>query len=179
MIRAGRLSYVWYVCGAVLVGCGGGATAPAKAPSATSPEDPSPAPADEAAAKPTADPPPAEASPAEGASADELSSILQRVIEDGELDQYLKLTLPGRFPLKISGDNLPNGISLTKGNQPVAIVAAPSSKKDAVLVLTAVEINGSDATVTYHYDVEGIRGTARLKKGDRGWELKNSRIVQH
>jgi len=91
----------------------------------------------------------------------------------------LKLTLPGRFPLKIAGTDLPSGISLIKGTKPVEIVAIPDSKKDAVLVLTTVEISGKEATVAYRYDVEGIRGTARLKKGERGWELKNSRIVEH
>lgn len=162
-------------------GCGGGPPRPAASPSeeAASTEVAPAAPDGEAASKAPAETPKAEESSGSAISADELSSMLQRVIEDGELDQYLKLTLPGRFPLKIAGTDLPSGLSLTKGNQPVAVVTTPSSKKEAVLVITTVEISGKEATIGYRYDVEGIRGTARLKKGERGWELKNSRIVEH
>lgn len=173
MTRAG---WIW---GLALIGCGSGATPPAASP--TEPKSPSEAttePSSESPAKPAADTAKDE-SQGSATSAEELTSILQRVIEDDELDKYLKLTLPGRFPLKIAGSDLPSGIALIKGTKPVAIVPVPDSKKDAVLVLTTVEISGKEATVAYRYDVEGIRGTARLKKGERGWELKNSRIVEH
>lgn len=163
--------------------CGGGT------PPAVSPSEPSPAEEPSGAKPPDDDAPNAtkasgsaaadDAKPKEPTSAEDLSAILQRVIEDEELDRYLKLTLPGRFPLKVTGNDLPSGISLTKGNQAVVFVESAPSKKDAVLVLTTVEIKGADATIGYRYDVEGIKGTAHLKKGDRGWELKNSRIVEH
>jgi hypothetical protein len=169
-----------WIWGLALIGCGSGATPPAASPTAPSPSsERTPAESSgESKAKPAAETPKDE-SQGSAASAEELTSILQRVIEDEELDKYLKLTLPGRFPLKIAGTDLPSGISLIKGTKPVVIVAVPDSKKDAVLVLTTVEISGKEATVAYRYDVEGIRGTARLKKGERGWELKNSRIVEH
>ena len=185
MTRAGSVG-AWFIAGYVVcvtgVGCGG--SAPPKTPSssdeAASSEAPAAASESEGKAKAPSESPKAPEDSAESpTSADELGSILQRVIEDDELDKYLKLTLPGRFPLKISGTDLPSGLSLTKGNQPVQVVSAPSSKKDAVLVVTTVEITGKDATIAYRYDAEGIRGTARLKKGERGWELKNSRIVEH
>jgi hypothetical protein len=175
------MRFGWLVCG-VLLGCGGSAT-----PEASAPNDP-PASAEE--------PPEAEASkpPAEspgkadaksddegssGASADVLNVVLQRVIEDEELDKFLHLTSPGRFPLKIAGKDLPSGVSLTKAGQAVAVVSEPSSKKDAVLVFTQIEVQAKSALVAYRYDVEGIRGTARLAKGEQGWELTSSRIVEH
>jgi len=186
MTRAGAagawIATAWVAC-VTGVACGGSAEPRAQSPSdeAASAETPASTAETESKTKEPAEAPKAdESGSAESpTSADELGSILQRVIEDEELDKYLKLTLPGRFPLKISGTDLPSGLSLTKGNQAVQVVSAPSSKKDAVLVITTVEITGKDATIAYRYDVEGIRGTARLKKGERGWEMKNSRIVEH
>lgn len=169
-----------------LPACGGSTTpaaSPSDAPSGSGDETSTTKPTSESATAPAADAPKhddkVEEKAKEPASADELSAILQRVIEDEELDKYLKLTLPGRFPLKLSGSDLPSGITLTKGNQPVAILDSAPATKDAVLVLTTLEIDGNQATVAYRYDVEGIRGTARLKKGAQGWELKSSRIVEH
>jgi hypothetical protein len=181
MTRAGCLGAWVVVASVACVACGGSVAPKAASPNeeASSTEAVPAAPESEGKSKTPPEAPKAEESSESPTSADELGSILQRVIEDEELDKYLKLTLPGRFPLKISGSDLPSGLSLTKGNQPVQVVSAPSSKKDAVLVVTTVEITGKDATIAYRYDVEGIRGTARLKKGERGWEMKNSRIVEH
>ena len=111
--------------------------------------------------------------------ANDTVAVLQLAIDDPELDPYLKLGEPGRFPLKISGSSVPSGSELTKSTKPVEVVGAPAKKTDPVLVITAVEITGATGTVSYRYDVEGIRGTAYLKKGSRGWELSRSRIVEH
>jgi hypothetical protein len=110
---------------------------------------------------------------------DDVHAVLQLAIDDSELDQYLKLGEPGRFPLKISGSAVPQGVELIKATKPVVIGGPPASKKDAVLVITEIDIKGSDATVSYRYDIESIRGTAYLKKGQHGWELTRSRIVEH
>jgi hypothetical protein len=109
---------------------------------------------------------------------DDLTTIMQLVIDDGELDPYLKLGEAGRFPLKMSGDKLA-GLKLVKATKPVEIVDGPKSTKDAVLVVTEIDLQGTKATVRYQYPIEGIRGTASLTKGPHGWELKNSRIVEH
>jgi hypothetical protein len=167
----------WIVC-AWLVGCGGGATPepatasepPAETETAKSEGDDSPSkPAPEKAE------PEGEASPQSGAS---LNDILQRVIEDEELDKVLHLEKPGRFPFKVAGKDLPSGLSLTKGTKPVSVVSEPSSKKEPVLVFTSIEISGKDAVVAYRWDIEGIKGTARLTKGPQGWELTSSRLVE-
>jgi hypothetical protein len=118
--------------------------------------------------------------PAPGAqSANDQVAILQLVIDDPELDPFLKLGEPTRFPLKMSGSAIPQGIELIKSTKPVVFVAAPKDKSDPVLVVTSLEIDGKSATVSYRYDVEGIRGTASLKKGEVGWELTRSRVVEH
>jgi len=118
-----------------------------------------------------------EATPA--GQGDDVHAVLQLAVDDAELDPYLKLGEPGRFPLKIAGSAVPQNIELIKATKPVVVSAPPSSKKDAVLVVTEIDIKGNDATVSYRYDVEGIRGTAYLKKTPHGWELTRSRIVEH
>jgi hypothetical protein len=116
---------------------------------------------------------------APSAQGDDVHAVLQLTVDDTELDQYLKLGEPGRFPLKIAGSSVPQNIELVKATKPVVVSQPPASKKDAVLVITDIDIKGSDATVSYRYDVEGIRGTAYLKKSPHGWELTRSRIVEH
>jgi hypothetical protein len=101
------------------------------------------------------------------------------VIDDPELDSHLHLGEPGRFPLKIAGEKLPSGLKLVKATEPVKVSEPPQSKKDAVLVFTEIDIQGDKATVRYRYDVEGIRATVTLAKSSHGWELKNSRLVEH
>jgi hypothetical protein len=113
------------------------------------------------------------------ASDDDINAILQLVVDDPELDKHLNLGQPGRFPLQISGENLPGSLKVVKATEPVKVVGPPKSKNDAVLVLTEIDIKGDKATVRYRYDVEGIRGTVTLSKSSHGWELRNSRLVEH
>src|SRR5262245_12781403 len=58
---------------------------------------------------PSGDKPAAASAPA---SDEEVTAILQLVINDPELDQYLHLGEPGRFPLQLSGERLPSGLKL-------------------------------------------------------------------
>jgi hypothetical protein len=157
--------------------CGGAPKEPA-APEAESLEEPSspvPEPDEGEADAPTeAD----TASEESSASAEDVQKVLQLVIDDGELEQVLKLGEPGRFPLKIAGDGVPSGAELTKGTKPVERVSDTSDEKTAVLVFTKVEVGARKATIGFRYDIEGIRGTATLKKGEFGWELVKSRIVE-
>jgi len=120
-------------------------------------------------------PPPAGATQ----SADDATAVLELVVNDPELDPYLRLGEPGRFPLKISGSALPADVKLVKATEPVQVVSGPKDKKDPVLVFTEVDISGKKASVRYRYDIEGIRGSANLTKGQYGWELTNSRIVEN
>jgi hypothetical protein len=121
----------------------------------------------------------AERHDAPASQGDDVHAVLQLTIEDSELDPYLKLGEPGRFPLKVAGSAVPQGIALVKATKPVVLTSPPTEKKDPVLVITEIDIKGSSATVSYRYDVEHIRGTAYLKKTPHGWELSNSRIVEH
>lgn len=113
------------------------------------------------------------------ASDADINAILQLVIDDPELDAHLHLGEPGRFPLQLAGEGLPSTLKLVKATEPVKLVAGPPSKKDAVLVVTELEVQGNKASVRYRYDVEGVRGTVTLAKLPHGWELKSSRLVEH
>jgi hypothetical protein len=168
----------WLPLLALVVACGGAA------PPVASPE-PSPEgseanapPATEGAAESAsaADDKPAASAPASDA---DVTAILQLVINDPELDQYLHLGEPGRFPLQVSGEHLPSDLKLVKSTEPVKIVDGPKSKKDAVVVITDIDVQGEHASVRYRYDIEGIRGNVTLVKTAHGWELKNSRLVEH
>jgi hypothetical protein len=113
------------------------------------------------------------------ASDADVGAILQLVVDDPELDNYLHLGQPGRFPLQLAGEKLPSGLKLVKATEPVKIVDGPKSRKDAVLVVTEIDVQGDKATVRYRYDVENIRATVTLARAAHGWELKNSRLVEH
>ena len=167
----------------LLVACGGGADAHTAADEATTSVTPPPVDSTESAggaAAPEAAPresaPAAEASKDASLGEDDRKAVLQVVLDDEELGKYLRVGEPGRFPLKISGDGLPSG--LTKMTKPVEVVSSPSPKA-AVLVILEVTGGGGKAAVKYRYDVEGIQGTTTLEKGARGWEILRSRIVEH
>ncbi len=170
----------------VLVGCGG------KAPEPNAPDgqqelyedDPveqnfGPG-ADQAAEETETDAPAKDASEPSGpATAEDLQQILQLVINDEALDPYLKLEEPGRFPLQISGSDVPSGTELMKNTEPVKIVPPPKSDKEPVLVFTRIDADSKRARVKYRYNIEGVRGSASLKKQDGRWQLSSSRVTEY
>jgi hypothetical protein len=165
----------WPLFGVVVMACGG--LGPAASP------EPPVAPAEPAASsdEPAADAPASskDAAPSSApASDDDLKAVLQLVIDDPELDQYLHLGEPGRFPVQISGEKLPSGLKLVKATEAVKVVDHPKSDKDAVLVFTDIDVQGDKASVRYRYDVEGVRATVTLARSSHGWELKNSRLIK-
>jgi hypothetical protein len=162
-----------------LPACGG------STPSAESPADESEAPAESAEPAAGESEAPAAGGGSESASAakddtpasaEDLKTVLQLVLDDETLDPFLHLDQPGRFPLAVSGPNLPEG--LMKSSKPVKIVAQPGSKKDPVLVFTEIDVKGKHATVRFRYDIEGIQGSAVLDKRDHGWELTRSKVIE-
>lgn len=183
---------VWAACCLICFGCGGPAAPAASPETGAEGGDKEPAAAGtteapEAAADATSK---GDSAAASGATAtdEDVVAVLQLVVDDPELDQYLHLGEPGRFPLQISGQGLPSGLKLIKATEPVKVVDGPKSKKDAVLTFTEIDVKSDRATVRYRYDIESIRGTVTLQKAgsQKGpgatsahWELKNSRIVEH
>ncbi len=165
------------------VACGG---AP---PEAAAPDAPQDAPSDEAPAEATREAEPdgeAPEKPAPRASEDaapvsvsneDVQKVLQLVLDDEALEVHLHLGQPGRFPLKVAG-KIPSGIELTKATKPVVVVSEADAKEKPVVVFTEITVDAKQATVRYRFDAEGIRGSATLRKGEFGWELASSRVVE-
>jgi hypothetical protein len=170
----------WLVFSAFsLLACGPGA--PAKSPDDASQE----APAKDQAPAADTDTPAAEKGPEKAkessgpASNQDVQTVLQLVIDDEALEPYLHLDKPDRFPFRVGGSDLPQGLELTKATKPVVFVADPASEKKPVLVFTEVKIDGDEASVRYRYDVEKVRGSSSLKRRDGRWVLIRSRLTEY
>ena len=113
-------------------------------------------------------------------SPDVLQTTLQLVIQDDALQTAMDLTVPGRFPIKISGKDIPSSIDLVAATKAVEIVPTPEDTTTApVLVFTSIELEGKTVTFKYRYDIAKIRGTSKVVKGSTAWELKSSRISEY
>jgi hypothetical protein len=169
----------------LVVGCG--AKEPAKSAANAEMQSPKTESGQDAPAIPSKQESRTPSRPAEGpaaspgpASSDDLREVLQAVIDDEALTPYLHLERPNRFPLRISGRDVHQSLQLTKATKPVVIVDDPKGDpKKPVLVFTEIEIKGSEATVSYKYDVEGVRGYATLNKPYGRWSIKQSRVAEH
>lgn len=172
----GGMYRVLFAC-SIALGCAGG----------PAPKSPEPTPEAEATNEPAATKP-AEATsePAKHAQSDaapatneDVQAVLQLVIDDDALGPYLHLDRPDRFPLRVSGRELPQGIELSKATKPVLIVPEGETDKKPTIVFTDIEISGDDASVRYRYDVEKVRGASTLKRRDGHWVLIRSRVSEH
>lgn len=110
-------------------------------------------------------------------SDDVVLKVLQLVLDDPELTKWLHLGEPGRFPLKIKGDDLPSGGELTKNNEPVEIVNEVGDG-DAVLEFSEIDVKPDSAYIKVRYDIEGMRGSVSVVKGEYGWEVDSTRFVE-
>ncbi|MBN1607399.1 MAG: hypothetical protein JW940_12245 [Polyangiaceae bacterium] len=156
----------------VLTACGAASEGP-------SPKDASHPP--EPAAMPTAPAAPAPSTDTPGAAPEtsaEIPQVLQVVLDDPELEPYLRLDKPERFPVKVSGPGLAPGLELSKGGKPVEVLLT-CSENEPVITFTKIDVSADKAAVTYRYDVENLRGSCSLAKRDGVWQLTRSRLVQH
>jgi hypothetical protein len=185
------MSRSWWCLCAFLIACGGGSagSAPAESPAdvdgAERADRADSPPVDSSAA--TSDAAGAEAAPkSDGPAAtgeatkEDVQTVLQLVIDDEELNPFLHLDRPDRFPLKVAG-SFPPGIALVKATKPVEIVDAAEAKGDKpkpVLVFTEIEVQPARATVRYRYDIEGVKGACTLEKREGRWVLAKSRITE-
>lgn len=162
----------------VLWGCGSGA--PAKSAESVESEPSETQPAEEAAsAEESSRAPSAEESASSTpATPQDVQAIIQLAIDDEALEPYLHLDKPDRFPLRIAGSDLPQGLELTKATKPVVLVTDPASEKKPVLVFTEIKVDGDAANVRYRYDVENVRGTSAFKRRDGRWVLTRSRVTE-
>jgi hypothetical protein len=160
----------------IVVGCGG-SPAP-KSPEASSEAETASEPAapkSETASEPAKE----NQSDAAPAGSADIQAVLQLVIDDEALNPYLHLDRPDRFPLRISGRDLPQDIELSKATKPVLIVPEGEADKKPTVVFTEVKVSGDEASVRYRYDVEKVRGASTLKRRDGQWVLIRSRVSEH
>lgn len=114
------------------------------------------------------------------ASSRDLADALQVVLMDEALLSQLNLEEPGRFPLKISGSSLSEGMELQARTEMVEVVAKPEDPKtEPVLVFTQIKLNSKSGTFKYRYDIEGIRGSSYVSRAHGNWVLDSSRISQY
>jgi hypothetical protein len=109
---------------------------------------------------------------------DDLEAVLHSVLSDPELLDHLHLDKPGRAPLKISGQNLPEKLQLVVGSYDVKVVPEPTSKKAPVMVFTLIERSGDQARVHYRFDVEGIHGSATVNLKNGRWLLGANHVIE-
>jgi hypothetical protein len=165
----------------LMVACSG-SQKEASAPEPESNESPEPPPESESAGEEEA---PADESSSNSSGGEYLSpeilrTTLQLVIQDDALQTAMNLTVPGRFPIKISGKDIPSNIDLVAATKAVEVVPMPEDPtKQPVLVFTSIELEGNTVTFKYRYEVEKIRGTSKVVKGSSAWELKSSRISEY
>jgi hypothetical protein len=163
------------------LGCGGGGQPPQTSDDVSGPEAPAMASAEDTESVPDSEEEPQSGGGDDGASSvslsdEDVATMLQRVIDDEEVTSYLRLGEPGRLPLKVSGDVIPSGAELVKG-EAVERVDEPA-EGDAVLEFTSVEPVGDKVNVRFRFDVEGVKGSVTFQQGLRGWEILRSRITQ-
>ena len=156
----------------VLAGCGGASEATAPQDASTASEPATAAPAAAAPAQSTG------AQTAAPEASAEIPLVLQVVLDDPELEPYLHLDKPERFPVKVSGPGIASGIALSKGGKRVEVVLS-CSDNEPVVVFTKIDVSADKASVAYRYDVENLRGSCSLAKRDGVWQLTRSRLVQH
>ncbi len=166
----------------VVFGCGSGA--PAKSADAAAGEadgvaEPKPAAESTSEKADKAEPSEKSGAPTTAATKEDVQAILQLVLDDDALGPYLHLERPDRFPLRIGGRDLPEGLELTKATKPVVIVPDPDADKKPVIVFMEVKVEGDEANVRYRYDVEKVRGSSTLKHRDGHWVLTRSRVTEH
>jgi hypothetical protein len=166
--------------GAVTVACGGSTKEAGsvsdirnEAPVTASPEASSEAPDDESVS--TAE----DESGGETVSVttEEFQEALQIVLDDEALREGLQLGEPGRFPLKISGADIPSNVMVKCVGEDVQVLQNPEdTKSNPVLVFLQVEFKGTMGTFKYRHDVAGIQGTTKVKRDGDRWELMASRV---
>lgn len=103
--------------------------------------------------------------------------MLQQLMDDPDMSEYLKLKKPGRLPLKVSGEGLPDKLSVIVGSHNLKVVGEPKSKKDPVLVFTKIEREGESVRVRYRFDAEAITGSAVVHRKGGTWRLGANRVL--
>lgn len=110
---------------------------------------------------------------------DDVSPILQQVIDHPDLQQYLHPELPERKPLAVARTAaVSEGVKLSKFDSAVEIREEAELEGRPFLRFDGVEIDGAEAQVRLSYPVEGLRVDARLQREGGAWSVSSFSLVE-
>jgi hypothetical protein len=112
------------------------------------------------------------------ASADERTQVAQRVIDLEALQPYFHADdAPDRKPLRVlKNAQMEDSPPLMKFGEPVQFVSEAGDKP--CFEFTTVKIDGDMATVAFRYPVEGIAGSATLRKVGSSWRVESHSLKE-
>lgn len=113
------------------------------------------------------------------AGADPTPDLLNMIFaSDGLIGHFHFDSMPNRLPLKLvnaTGQPLPSE-GVVAGGRPVEWLSSPSPE---ALTLTSVSVGGGEATVSFDYPPEGLRGTAEFRKAAGAWSISDLDLREH
>jgi hypothetical protein len=106
--------------------------------------------------------------------------VLKLVVDHPVLAPYLHPEASGRVPLAVSDHMLASGVTPSKFGRPIQIVPDRETGTRPHLRFIDYKENGSRATATIEYKVEGIQVTFTLETTSPGWwTVVDTRLVQN
>jgi len=117
----------------------------------------------------------------ESGSSDDFCKILQLTIDLPKLQQFFHVEkIQDRSPLRVAVNDVNVSCTLTKFDKKVVLFDKNTTYNQSVPFIEVLEIDISSnlATISIVYRVEGIKGTAKLRKNDSKWEVYRSHIVE-
>lgn len=163
--------------GLSLLACGGAAPEPESAPADQDYQEPSSVTETETESDSVDESSEANGGESVTVSTEDFQEAMQIVLDDEALKAGIVLEEPGRFPLKISGGDIPSGVMVTCVGEKAEVIELPADPKGTpVLYFMSIEFSGTMGVFKYRHDAAGIRGTTKVKKTDGRWELMSSRV---
>jgi len=105
----------------------------------------------------------------------DVAKIAQLVLDLNTLQKYYHPELPGRKPLRmLKSGPMQNEPRLVMFGQPVEYV--PVGSPTPHFEFTRIDVTGDGAVVEFSYPVEGLRGTANLRKAGGSWQIEKSSV---
>lgn len=124
-------------------------------------------------------PPPTSASTSmPSAATQDAQAVLQAIVDLDALAPFLHPEAPGRVPLTLAIPSAPPGIALSKFGQPVRVVASAPGGDAPCLEITAFELQGDRATVSFSYPIEGVVGSAELSRNQGRWVVVRRSVAE-
>lgn len=96
-------------------------------------------------------------------------AVLKLIIGHPALSKYLHPEIEGRVPLVVSDHLLESGVTPSKFGKPVRILSDREAGTLPHLRFTSFEVEGTRATASLEYKVEGVEAVFTLETSPSGW----------